>query len=136
MVWPDAQRTKSLSVLKESDSKTYDTHQDVYFDGTQAHQTAPFEGNRKSIVWFVANKLGAASPWVLADLVTMGFNTPKEHRPDGQELSGSIPMMPIITPDTHDCNTGDDSDDIVNYTDLGSDSDDDEEPERQGKKKT
>ena len=128
MVWPHDDRTKGPSTLKESDSKTYDVHQDVYFDGTQAHQTEPFAGNRKSIVWFVANKLGAATPWVVVDLVNMGFNIPLNQRPVGhsEDLDGSIPMMPILTPQSQDCNADDDMDDTVDYTDLGSDSDDDE----------
>ena len=65
MVWPKDDRKRSPSTLKEFDSKTYDSRRNMCFDGTQAHQTEPFTGDRESLVWIVANKVSTARSNVL-----------------------------------------------------------------------
>ena len=63
-----------------SASQTVNAKSGGFFDGTQAHETLPFEGDCKSLVWYVSSAAPRARGRLLRELVWMGFMLPRKQR--------------------------------------------------------
>ena len=81
--------------LKREDARAMDIKTGGFFDGTQAHETFPFEGRRISLIWYVSKALPRANASLLNDLSKMKFSLPKDSKRCRQEAPrtflGQIP---------------------------------------------
>eukprot|EP00927_Polykrikos_kofoidii_P034791 TRINITY_DN29435_c0_g1_i1.p1 TRINITY_DN29435_c0_g1~~TRINITY_DN29435_c0_g1_i1.p1 ORF type:complete len:360 (+),score=55.90 TRINITY_DN29435_c0_g1_i1:95-1174(+) len=75
--WPKDDLRDDVSDLKAEDSVLLDARTDpVPFDGTRAHEVAPFTGERYSLVFFPVNRYNDANEDAQTYLVNEGFNLP------------------------------------------------------------
>ena len=71
--WPNDDRKKTLASLDYGEAELLDPKVGAYFDGTQAHETQPFDGWRVSVVWFTAKCLGRSDSTVMESAKSFGL---------------------------------------------------------------
>ena len=80
MAWTGDSPKVIMSSLMPDDARIIDCKKGGFFDGTQAHESLPFEGRRISLVFYVSNALPKAHTSLIKGLRDMKFCLPKGGR--------------------------------------------------------
>ena len=93
MTWPEDSPQLVMGSLKPESACAIDSKKGGFFDGTQAHETLPFEGRIISLVYYVSNALPKAGAALVKGLHNLGFIPPQR---GGALTAGAVRELCMI----------------------------------------